>query len=243
MPPIWPEPSEFPMLSGDALHVWAVPLDRGRATSTTLDERLSPDERDRADGFALVKPRQTFVAGRVALRSLLGEYLQLPPEQVPIVLESNGKPRLVGGDVRFNLAHSGNLALVAVTRGCEIGVDVELVRPIDHAHEIAARNFHAAEQAAIRVATAAELPAIFMRLWTRKEAVLKALGTGLGYPLDAFDTAVDESGGGGWISLPAHGSLADCRCWLQDIDAGSDYRAAVATLEPRQPPLGFTYPL
>jgi 4'-phosphopantetheinyl transferase len=242
MPPNWPEPSEFPTLSGDALHVWAVPLDRRGASSTALDQRLSPDERVRADGFAFDKPRQVFVAGRAALRSLLGGYLNLLPEQVPIELEPNGKPRLVGGDVQFNLAHSGNLALIAVTRGCEIGVDVELVRPIDRAHEIAARNFHPAEQAVLRAASAAELPAVFMRSWTRKEAVLKAVGVGLGYPLDAF-AAFAESPGDGWIGLPAHGSRPDLRCWLQDIDPREGYRAAVATLEVRRPALGFTYSL
>jgi 4'-phosphopantetheinyl transferase len=238
----WPEPSEFPTLSGDTVHVWAVPLDRGWASSTELIRVLSPDEVARTDGFALDKPRRAFVAGRTALRSLLGCYLGLPPDSLPIVVDPHGKPRLVDGALYFNLAHSGSLALIAVTRGCEIGVDVELLRAVDRAHEIAARNFHPAEAAAIRTASAAELPDVFLRLWTRKEAVLKAVGAGLGYPLDAFETLTPASDGG-WVTLPAHAPLPDVPCWLQDIRPCGDSRAAVATLERRQPPLGFTYSL
>jgi len=242
MNPNWPEPSAFPTLSGDAVHVWAVPLDRSWASAPELSHVLSPDERARANDFALREPRQVFVASRAALRSLLGRYLHLPPEHVQIVLEPIGKPRLGGGEFHFNLAHSGNLALIAATRGCEIGVDVELVRAVDPAHEIAARNFHPAEQAAIRAEGAAELPAVFMRLWTRKEAVLKAVGAGLGFPLDAFET-VTQARDGGWVSLSACSSSPDVRCWLHDIRPCGDCLAAVATLERRQPPLGFTYSL
>jgi 4'-phosphopantetheinyl transferase len=169
---------------------------------------------------------------------LLGRYLDLPPSVVPIAIDPNGKPRVADGDLRFNLAHSGDVTLVAVTRGCEIGVDVELLRSIDYAREIAARSFHPAELAAIRAASAAQLPALFMRLWTRKEAVLKAVGAGLGYPLDAFDVRGDD-----WVTLPACASLPDTCCWLQDMLPCRDYLAAVATLEFRQPPQGFTYSL
>jgi 4'-phosphopantetheinyl transferase len=242
MHPNWPKPSEFPTLSGDAIHVWAVPLDLSWASATELNHLLSPEERARADGFVVDKPRLAFVAGRAALRSLLGCYLDMPPERAPIVLEPNGKPRLVGGDLRFNVAHSGDLAIVAVTRGCEIGVDVEHARSVDHAEEIAVRDFHPAEQTALRAASAAELPAVFMRLWTRKEAVLKAVGAGLGYPLARFSSFANAEGDG-WISVPAHASLPDTRCWLQDIRMSADCLAAVATLEFRQPPLGFTYSL
>ena len=238
----WPEPSEFPTLCSDGVHIWAVPLGRVRASSTELKNALSPDERARADGFAVDRPRHVFEASRAALRSLLGHYLDLSPDAVPMAMDPNGKPRLAAGDLHFNVAHSGDLTLIAVTRGCEIGVDVELVRPVDRAHEIAARNFHVAEQAAIRAASAAELPAAFMRSWTRKEAVLKAVGVGLGYPLDAFETLTQVSDGG-WVDLPARASHPAVRCWLQDVRPCDDYVAAVATLVLRRPPLGFTYSL
>ena len=243
----WPKPSEVPTLSSDGVHIWAVPLDRVRASATNFDNALSPDERARAAGLALESPRQVFVASRAALRSMLGRYLDLSPNRVPIVTDPGGKPRLAGGDLRFNLAHSGNLTLIAVTRGCEIGVDVEFLRSVDRSHEIAARNFHAAELAAVLAADDnendnAELPAVFLRCWTRKEAVLKAVGVGLGYPLDAFET-LTQANDGDWVDLPARASDPAVRCWLQDVRPCRDYAAAVATLEPRQPPLGFTYSL
>jgi phosphopantetheine--protein transferase-like protein len=103
---------------------------------------------------------------------------------------------------------------------------VELVRPIERSLEIAARNFHPAELAAIRAST--DAPEIFLRCWTRKEAVLKAIGTGIAYPLDAFDVrprSADDS----QIELPAdNGHSARC-CWLRDENPSSEYIAAVAT--------------
>ncbi len=236
----WPEPSDFPTLFGDAVHVWAVPLDRSRASSRELDDVLAPDERARADGFVLDKPRHEFVATRAALRTLLGRYLKLAPGTVPIVVDPNGRPRLAAADLRFNVAHSGDLALIAVTRGGEVGVDVELLRPVDRAQEIAARNFHPAEQAAIRTASVAELPTAFMRLWTRKEAVLKALGAGLGYPLDAFCVPLDEHAHD-WVDVPARLSFAAARYWLESVDPCTGYVAAVAATARTQPPMGFTY--
>jgi len=239
----WSEPSEFPTLSADEVHVWAVPLDQPRASSMELERALSPDERVRADDFALDKPRHAFTASRAALRTLLGRYLGLSPNTVPIAIDPHGKLRLAAGDLCFNLAHSAELTLIAVTRGCEVGVDLERVRPVRHAYEIAARNFHPSEQAAIRTADATELPAAFMRIWTRKEAVLKAVGSGLRYPLGAFET-LTQATVGSWLHLPGQAaSLPAVRCWLQNVHPSDNYLAALATLQRRPLPLGFTYSL
>ncbi len=238
----WPEPTDFPALSGGEIHVWAVPLDAIVTPVPKLAAVLAPAERERADRFARDEPRRTFVASRAALRSILGRYLGESPRDVSIGYAASGKPLLESGDLCFNLAHSGQLTLIAVTREDEIGVDVERIRPIDQAHEIAARNFHPAERDTLRAADAASLPATFMRCWTRKEAVLKAIGAGLGYPLDAFDVLtsqhLDQP-----IELPKFESFPPTRYDLHDVDPCTGYAAAVATLQPRQPPLGFTYSL
>ncbi|MEX2093895.1 MAG: 4'-phosphopantetheinyl transferase superfamily protein [Pirellulales bacterium] len=207
-----------------------------------LEAVLVSAERKRANLFVCDEPRRAFVASRAALRSILGRYLCESPGVVSIRYAASGKPRLESGDLCFNLAHSGSLTLIAVTRDGEIGVDVELVRPVDQAHEIAARNFHSAERDALRDADTASLPAAFMRCWTRKEAVLKAIGTGLGYPLSAFDVLTgrhpDQP-----TELPIFESLPPTRFTLHDLDPCTGYAAAVATLKVRQPPLGFTYSL
>lgn len=233
----WPRPSELPELLPDAVHVWRVPLDLAGAADVQFV--LSPEERVHAARFAIDRPRQVFIASRAALRSLLGRYLGVSPRDVTIVNDSQGKPQLTRGDLCFNLAHSGELALIAVTRGCQIGIDLELLRPVDRSQEIAARNFHPAEIAAILATGAEELPASFLRCWTRKEAVLKAVGVGLGYPLDAFNALAPNDEG--CIHLTAHAALPATQCWLQDVRPQSDYVAAVATLQPRGPAQGFTY--
>ncbi len=135
---------------------------------------------------------------------------------------------MASGDLRFNLAHSGELTLIAVTRDCEIGVDVELVRPIERSLEIASRNFHPAELVAIHAASEIDAPEAFLRCWTRKEAVLKAIGTGLGYPLDAFDVQ-PRSADTLQIELPADNGYSARSCWLRDEKPSNKYIAAVAT--------------
>lgn len=237
----WPIPSEFPKLSADEIQLWAVALDPPAVSHEELLDVLSPDERARAEGFVVDKPRDDFVISRFALRHILGHYLNEAPGDLEIVTDENGKPRLVGSNLRFNLAHSGELAVIAVTRDCEIGVDLEMLRDVDRGQEIATRNFHHNELAAICAATANERHFVFMRCWTRKEAVLKTLGVGLGYPLNAFDTLARRESKG--IKVPAAASRPAVRCWLQDADPAGGYLAAVATLESRQPPLGFTYSL
>jgi 4'-phosphopantetheinyl transferase len=244
MKPNWPETTDPTDLARDAVHVWAVPLVNVRAPWPELQSMLSSDERARAGRFLRKESGRSFTAARAGLRSVLGRYLNMTPKEVPIVCEPNGKPRLADNaaahDLRFNLAHSGELALVAVTRGGEIGVDVERLRPVDHWQDIASRYFHATELAAIGGADASQLPAAFLRCWTRKEAVLKAIGVGILFPLDAFRVPVTEEVRG-WIDVPAHSSTAASRYWLQHVDPCAGYVAAVATTRQTHSPTGFTY--
>lgn len=238
----WPEPTGFPELSAETIHVWALPLNGIRASFAEMEATLSPIERNRLRNIAFDKPRITFVAARAALRSLLGRYLDQPSADVQILNDSNGKPRLVDRDLCFNLAHSGDLTLIAVTRGAEIGVDVELLRTVDHLHEIAARNFHSAERHALRDADASQTSELFLRCWTRKEAVLKTNGVGLGYPLDSFCVLTNRVGSGS-LELPPYDSLSPVTCWWHDLEPCSGYLAAVSTSKPASNLQGFTYHL
>jgi 4'-phosphopantetheinyl transferase len=229
----WPQPSPFPSLTSGEVHVWAVRLDVGGTSEAVAQKLLVGGEVERANKFVLEKPRRNFVTSRAALRSILGGYLGQQPHEVAIVANSNGKPQLSIGELGFNLTHSEDLALIAVTRGCEIGVDVEAVRPIERLVDLARRNFHPAEIAAVDAAVAADAPSVFLRCWTRKEAVLKALGAGLRSPLAEFDTLSLTSDSGIMVS--------GTRCYLQEIAPCGGYVAAVATLERRPATQGFTY--
>jgi 4'-phosphopantetheinyl transferase len=237
----WPVPTEFPKLSANEVHLWAVALKPSQISPNDVQDLLSPEEQVRTKSYVVDKPREAFVISRCALRNILGRYLGQSPCDVAIANDSNGKPRLAGDDVHFNLAHSGNLALIAMTRSCEIGVDVERLRSVAHGDEIAARNFHSAELAAISATAEKDRDSVFLRCWTRKEAVLKAIGVGLGYPLDAFDTLTQECLN--CVRIPAVATGPALRCWLYAADPSREYVAAVATLEPKRPPQGFTYSL
>jgi 4'-phosphopantetheinyl transferase len=234
----WPEPNDFPELATGTIHVWAVPLDECQPQLATYESLLSHDERVRAGKFALDPPRQTFVVSRAVLRRILGQYLGIAATKVKFVYDAWGKPQLVDTALSFNVAHSGELTLIAVSRAGQLGIDVERLRNVDASLEIAAKNLHANELIAIRTANAAEVANAFLRCWTRKEAILKSLGVGLGYPLDAFDVLTESP-----VELPAHGSRASARYWLCDLDLSSDYRAAFAANFDAAPPLGFTYSL
>jgi 4'-phosphopantetheinyl transferase len=154
---------------------------------------LAPDERERAERFHFERLRWRFVVGRGVLRIILAGYLGTAPAGVRIAYGLRGKPRLADGHgdaLRFNLAHSGGLALYAVTRGRELGVDLEEVRPLEDAEAIAARYFSAGEAAALGALPHADRLAGFFRCWTRKEAYVKARGEGLAIPLHQFDVSV-----------------------------------------------------
>jgi 4'-phosphopantetheinyl transferase len=229
----WSQPTDSVALAAEALDVWAVRLDHRAAPWETLVAALSAAERQRADQFRLEQPRQRFIVTRAALRALLGNYLGLPPKSVPLEIEPAGKPRLGeacrASGMHFSIAHSGDLALIAATTGCEVGVDVERVRAVRHAEHIARRFFHPAETEAILAAGPAARDAVFMQCWTGKEAVLKAIGNGITGSLASFCVPADKFDAT-WITLPAMLCANHSRCWLQQVVPCEGYVGAVACL-------------
>jgi 4'-phosphopantetheinyl transferase len=179
------------------------------------------------------------VISRASLRILLGRYLHVAPLKVGITVDSYNKPRLAdshaASSLRFNVAHSYELALIAMTSGCEIGVDVERRREVRHAKHIARRYFHPSEIAAISAASAIERDVTFLRCWTGKEAVLKAIGTGITGSLAEFyipDSA--EIGVGVSIEVATHLHPQLVPCWVRRLDPDDDYLAALAVVGTQQ---------
>lgn len=236
----WPDKVASADLGTDEVHVWAVALDAAAATSHAWEIALTDDERARAEQIKLEAARQRFVVSRSALRTILGHHLAVEPQEVPLVYANNGKPELKAGELHFNLAHSGELALVAVTSGCPVGVDVEHVRPVRQRDELAHRYFTPAEIDAILALDELRRGEAFLNCWTRKEAVLKSIGTGLGYPLDAFAVPIGATVAA-WIDIPARGSMAAARCCLMPLAPCAAYVAAVATLDEERKPVCVTY--
>ncbi len=156
-------------------------LDRFHAT-------LSPDERGRAARFRQGPLRNRFVAGRGLLRAVLARYLAAEPAALAFDYNALGKPRLGppwdGGELDFNLSHAKGFALLAISGGRPVGVDLECPHPLHNLPGMVARCFSAEEQRQWQSLPAAERLAGFFRVWTCKEAWLKARGSGLAFPLD-----------------------------------------------------------
>jgi 4'-phosphopantetheinyl transferase len=235
---LWLAPANHPPIACGEAHIWAMPLNRPPTHLDMLAAILSPEERQRAQEFRLAEPQQRFVITRGALRVLLGRYLDAAPAHVSITVDSNNKPRLANShttsDLRFNVAHSNNLALIAMTNGYEIGVDVERLREVRHAEHIARRYFHPNELAAIAAARGPARDATFLRCWTGKEAVLKALGVGIAGSLNAFHVPfAEETVVGETIDVPTPSTKRYTQCWMRWLDPDDDYSAAVAVVGPQ----------
>ena len=170
------------------VHVWFVELAASAASVEDCISTLSDDERERASRFRFEHLTTAFTLSRGILRVLLGRYLAIEPAHVRFAYGTRGKPRLAFPEspLEFNLAHSGRFAAYAFAVGCELGVDIEEVRPISDQESIVRRFFSPEECEEWLELDSSQRDEAFFRCWTRKEAYIKALGDGLSMPLDSF---------------------------------------------------------
>jgi 4'-phosphopantetheinyl transferase len=217
-PPGWAKGPAAPALLPSEVHLWHAPLSNDSlvAECTTV---LSAMERDRAARFAFERDRREYTISHGATRMVLARYCGIAPSELAFERGGHGKPRLVQRftDFRFNLSHTEGLALIAVTRGRDVGVDVERVDESIAFEEIAEHYFDPRELWKVRVAPAAEKAVRFFEVWTQKEARLKASGRGLA-GLDEPSADADDLEVRG--IRPAEGYAGAVAC------AGSDWRLA-----------------
>jgi len=190
---------------------------------------LSSDEAARAARFHFEEHRRAFILGRGVLRALLGGILKMPPGEIQFSYGPKGKPSLADASspVLFNASNSGNLAVYAVTEGCDIGIDVELLRPIPEMENIAARFFAPAEASELMALPEPDRPQAFFNCWTRKEAYIKAIGDGLSVPLDSFRVTLRPGAGAEMLCLG--GSIEAAKGWmLHDFDPAPGFVGAIA---------------
>jgi 4'-phosphopantetheinyl transferase len=175
-------------LAGDEVHVWCAALDQPDETYFPL---LSAGERTRTRRFRFERERRRFTVGRGILRIILGRYLNIPADELKFQIGASGKPSLADdASIHFNLAHSGELALYAVTREHELGIDLEEIHPIPDVQQLAEQFFSPLEMAELAALPESKKLEAFFSGWTRKEAYLKARGDGLGHPLDQFSVSM-----------------------------------------------------
>ncbi len=202
---------------GGDVHVWLIQLDQHPAVVRQLWGMLNHTEHARASQFRFARDRERFTVAHAALRSILSGYLGVVPSDVRFRTLAYGKPAVDGDTViRFNLSHSGDLALCAITGEREIGVDIEQIRPDLDWESLARRFFSAEEVAALAALDPERRMEGFVRCWTRKEAYLKARGEGLSLPLDSFTV------------LPAPDRSITERWQIVDLKPAPGYGAALA---------------
>jgi 4'-phosphopantetheinyl transferase len=226
----WATPQNTPKLTADSVHVWRASLDQPPALVASLRQLLSTDEQSRVDRFHFEKDRRHFTVARACLRTLLGRYLEWPPAEIRFSYSDHGKPALderLGRQLKFNLAHSGGLALYAFTPAADIGVDLEFIRPDFTGDDVARRFFSATEVAALDRLPAPARHQAFFNCWTRKESFIKAKGLGLSLGLDQFDVSLgpDEPA----ALLSTRWDRSEARRWsIKTIEVGPGYAGAVA---------------
>jgi 4'-phosphopantetheinyl transferase len=190
-PLTWHPPSTHPTLPPDEVHVWFVHLAVDAHTIAELIASLPYEEQQRAYSFRSESARTQFVVTRSALRSILSAYLDVSPLRLTFIHGPQGKPALANwGWLHFNVTHSYDVALIAVTRRSEVGVDVERLRPFANDLEMAQRYFSPRETELLRALTGPRRCEAFFHAWTRKEAFLKASGKGLSYGLERVEVTL-----------------------------------------------------
>ena len=169
--------SRIEVLPGE-VQLWCASLDVGESDIDHLSGMLSAEELQRAQRFRVENAQKRFIAARAALRILLGRFSDTGPREVAFAFGANGKPRLAGGGPCFNASDSGDVVAIGLASE-ELGVDIEVVRPMARRIRLARRICTARELEQFEAQPAAEREIEILRLWTCKEAALKAVGTGL----------------------------------------------------------------
>lgn len=212
-----------PALAADDIHCWVFSLEQARD-----DDLLDASEKARAAEFHFDRDRRRFIAGHANVRRILGRYGNTRPRALVFDVGENGRPSLRGGGVNFNYSRSDGWALLAVSTASVLGADIESVRMSDDLPDVAATHFSTAEQAALAALSGAAWTDAFFNGWTRKEAIVKAMGAGLSASLSSFDVTITP--GERPKIIRAVGDCAVARDWaLCAFNPLDGYRAAIAT--------------
>lgn len=220
------DPSALDALPPGEVHVFLVALEQSDVAAD--DAILDHAERERAARLRIDSDRLRFTSARAALRRIAARHLGADPRSIRFTHGAHGKPELVGaaGLLRLNVSHSGTLALVALSRGEEVGVDVERHRRDVDVDGLAAIVCTVRERAMLCALAPEERRAAFFDVWTRKEAVLKALGRGLTLAPDRVEVA---DGGAVPVEVAPGARVAVA---VQPLDVGPGHSAAVARVGP-----------
>jgi 4'-phosphopantetheinyl transferase len=188
-----------PLLAGSDIHIWCASLKFSSDELIYFATLLSTDEKVRAERFYFERDRHHFIAGRGLLRCILGSYLEKEPAQIEFDYGKYGKPSLKSKryqkNLEFNLSHSKDLVIYAVGWNRVIGIDIEYHHPLSDMNNFAEQYFSPRESAYINLLSAEQKESAFFKLWTCKEAFLKANGSGLRMPLNEVEISLENEKG------------------------------------------------
>ncbi len=223
----------------DTIHIWEGSLDVADSVARAARALLSDRERARADRLVHARHRRRYTVSQAHLRRVLGQWTDTAPQDIRFRFGKHGKPFLAGGPA-FNQSHSGERIMIAVAREGRLGVDIEQTRPVKRLLALADKQFAPDEAARLHAAPERERLALFFRLWTRKEAFVKALGFGLRHPLRSF--SVDPAPAAPQGLLDAGDLPDDPAAWHVGgvaCSAGATAALAVDRAEVRLAPLPY----
>jgi 4'-phosphopantetheinyl transferase len=236
--PGWPPGPANPVLENRTVHVWRAALDTPGQSVGSLWPILARDEQERAAGFRFERDQKRWIVARGLLRVILGCYLGIAPDEVPLRYGPYGKPDLATAPcrerVRFNVSHSSGLALYALTRDRAVGVDVERVQADFPCDEVAQRFFSPRENGMLRGLTGRERREAFFLYWTCREAYLKATGRGLSLSLEEFEISLAPGDDAATVSVRG-APLESSRWGLLTLRPAPGYLAAVAVEDGGRP--------
>lgn len=214
-------------LARNEVHIWRVNLEELDKDWHTLSSILSTDEQARANSYRFEHLKHRYIMGRSALRKLLGRYLNCSPISIRFSYNDYGKPSLSdnNSDIQFNVSRSQNIMLCAFVLNSEVGIDIEAINPnIDFA-AISQSFFSEQERKALHEIDKNAIDRAFFRIWSRKEAYIKALGKGLSYPLQQFSVSLENNSAG---IIEYQDLINEDKCWqIYDIEIENDYSAAL----------------
>jgi 4'-phosphopantetheinyl transferase len=227
-----PLPDEPLHLKASEIHVWHISLRPTESRLSQLGASLSPEECARAERLAFEDARGRFIAAHGMLRTIIGRYVNEPPRALTFTAGPHGKPSLAGPrgaveNVRFNLTHSHDVALIAVAHNREVGIDLERIRDSVDSLKLAERFFTPNEFERLQQLPENQANRLFFTLWTCKEAYLKAIGTGLSVDLDRCEVLPVPEELVARVRLLGE-SIPRNDCLVRILSLGPDYVGAVA---------------
>lgn len=228
-------PGLFPLriqpLAGSDLHIWSAALSASADALAYFHALLAVDEKARAERFYFERDRDRYIVGRGILRTLLAGYLDMEAAQILFAYGPQRKPALElvrrGKTLHFNLAHCNGWAAYVFSWEQPVGIDLEHIRPLPDVDDLVQRFFSQRESTLIRSLSGEKKWDMFFQIWTCKEAILKAHGSGLTTALDQFEISFDENG---LVTVTSHiQDSAELTAWhLETVELIHGYKSAVA---------------